>query len=322
MLGVTLVTFTLTRTVPGDPVQAALGERAASDPAIVAAFREAQGLDKPAVVQYLLYLRHLVGGDLGTSIQTHSAVRADLGVAFPATAELALLVIVVSIVLGIGLGLLAALRRGRFIDQLVRVFSLVGISVPTFWLALGVYFLFFYRLHWAPGAGRLDPATPPPPHLTGMYTVDAALAGQWDVFGAAVAHLVLPGLVLTLYTIGLLVRFARTAVLDVLGQDYVMAARAKGLSGRRVVFGYVLRGSLLPILTVVGLAFGSLLSGTVLTEQVFGWGGLGQYAYKASTSLDLPAIMGVGLIVGAVYITTNFVIDVVYGLVDPRVRLR
>lgn len=322
LVGVTLVTFVLTNIVPGDPVQAALGERAASDPAIVASFREAQGLDRPAVVQYLLYVRHLLSGDLGTSIQTHNPVRADLAVAFPATAELALTVIVVSIVLGIGLGVLAALRRDRLTDQLVRVFSLIGISAPTFWLALGVYYLFFYQLHWAPGSGRLNPATTPPPTVTGMYTVDAILAGQWAVLGDAVAHLVLPALVLTLYTIGLLVRFARTAVLDVLGLDYVKAARAKGLSSSRVVFGYVLRGSLLPILTVVGLAFGSLLSGTVLTEQVFGWGGLGQYAYTASTSLDLPAIMGVGLVVGVVYIATNFVIDVIYGFVDPRVRLR
>ena len=155
-----------------------------------------------------------------------------------------------------------------------------------------------------------------------MYTVDAVLAGQWDVFADAAAHLVLPGLVLTLYTVGLLVRFSRSAVLDVLNQDYVRAARAKGLGAGTIVFGYILRGSLLPILTVVGLAFGSLLSGTVLTEQVFGWGGLGQYAYQAATTLDLPAVMGVGLIVGIIYIGTNFLIDVIYGFLDPRVRSR
>jgi peptide/nickel transport system permease protein len=273
-------------------------------------------------VQYFLYVAHLLQGNLGTSIQTHNSVSADLAVAFPATAELAISVIVLSVILGIGLGLVAALNHNRFSDQLIRVLSLVGISIPTFWLALGLYFLFFFVLHLAPGGGRLDPVTTPPPQVTGMYTVDAALAGQWDVFADAAAHLVLPTVVLTLYTVGLLVRFARSAVLDVLNQDYIRAARAKGLSTRRVVFGYLLRGSLLPILTVVGLAFGSLLSGTVLTEQVFGWGGLGQYAYRASTALDLPSVMGVGLIVGVVYIATNLAIDIIYGLVDPRVRVR
>jgi peptide/nickel transport system permease protein len=321
MLGVTVVTFVLTNLVPGDPVAAALGERASADPKIVASFRHAQGLDQPPVVQYFLYLAHLLQGNLGTSIQTNNPVTADLGVAFPATAELAISVIVLSVILGIGLGLVAALNHNRFGDQLIRVLSLVGISIPTFWLALGLYFLFFFVLHLAPGTGRLDPATVPPPHVTGMYTVDSAVAGEWDVFGDAVAHLVLPTVVLTLYTVGLLVRFSRSAVLDVLNQDYIRAARAKGLSTGRVVFGYLLRGSLLPILTVVGLAFGSLLSGTVLTEQVFGWGGLGQYAYRASIALDLPSVMGVGLIVGIVYIATNFVIDVIYGFVDPRVRV-
>lgn len=321
VLGVTVVTFVLTNLVPASPITAALGERASSDPRIVEAFKQAQGLDKPKIVQYGIYVEHLVHGNLGTSIQTHNAVAADLGTAFPATAELALFVIVLSVVLGLGLGLVAALRHNRFADQLIRVVSLVGISIPTFWLAVAVYFLFFFRLHWAPGAGRLDPATTPPPKVTGMYTVDSLLAGQLGTFADAVSHLILPGVVLTLFTTGLLVRFSRSAILDVLSQDYVRAARAKGLPARQVVFRYVLRGSLTPILTVVGLAFGSLLSGTVLTEQVFSWGGIGQYAFRASTALDLPAVMGVGLVVGVVYIATNLVIDVVYGVVDPRVRV-
>jgi len=322
VLGVTLVTFGLTNLVPGDPVAAALGERASSDPQIVAAFRQAQGLDRPLVEQYVVYLGHLLHGNLGTSIQTHNAVATDLAVAVPATAELALFVILLSVVLGIALGVLAALNHNRLPDQLIRAVSLVGISVPSFWLALALYYVFFFKLHLAPGTGRLDPAANPPPTVTGMYTVDALLAGQLDVFGDALAHLVLPGVVLTLYAVGLFVRFTRSAVLDVLGQDYIRAARAKGLPPGQVVFRYLLRGSLLPILTVVGLVFGSLLSGTVLTEQVFGWGGLGQYAFRASTSLDLPAIMGVGLIVGIVYIATNLIIDVAYGLIDPRVRVR
>ena len=322
VFGVTLITFTLTNLVPADPVQSALGERASADPAIVAAFRKAQGLDKPVVVQYFVYLDHLVHGNLGNSNQTHNPVSQDLGVAFPATAELALFVIVLSIIIGIGLGTIAALRQNRLSDQIIRILSLVGISIPTFWLALAMFFVFFSILHVAPGTGRLDPATLPPPTVTGMYTVDSLLAGQWVTFGDALAHLVLPGTVLTLYTVGLLVRFSRSAILDVLGQEYILAARAKGLPSRAVVFRYALRAASLPILTIVGLAFGSLLSGTVLTEQVFGWGGIGQYAYKSATTLDLPAVMGVGLIVGIVYIATNFLIDVIYGSIDPRVRVQ
>ena len=228
IFGVTLVTFTLTNLVPADPAQAALGERAASDPAVVAEFRKAQGLDKPVVVQYFVYLGHLLQGNLGVSTQTHNPVSQDLSVAFPATAELAIFVIVFSIFIGIGLGLYAALRHNRFTDQLIRIFSLGGISIPTFWLALAVFYIFFYQLHWAPGSGRLDPAAQAPPTVTGMYTVDALLAGQWDTFVDALSHLALPGLVLTLYTVGLLIRFARSAVLDVLGQDYVTRRARQG----------------------------------------------------------------------------------------------
>lgn len=321
LVGVTVVTFVLTNLVPASPVTAALGERAASDPKIVAAFKREQGLDQPPVVQYVLYLGHLLRGDLGTSIGTRNPVSQDLAYAFPATAELALVAIAVAVVLGLVLALVAALNRNRLSDQLIRAVSVVGISVPTFWLAVGAYFLFFFVLHWAPGSGRLSPALDPPPRVTGLFTVDALLAGRPDVFADALAHLVLPGLVLAVYTLGLLVRFARSSILDVLGQDFVRAARAKGLPVRRVVTGYLLRGALLPILTIVGLAFGSLLSGAVLTEQVFAWGGIGQYAYRASTSLDLPSVMGVGLIVGVVYISVNLVIDLIYGFVDPRVRI-
>ena len=321
LVGVTIITFVLTNLVPGDPITAALGERAAGDPKIVAAYRAAQGLDKPAVVQYFVYLGNLLHGDLGTSIGTRNPVVQDLAYAFPATAELAVFAIVVAVVVGLTLALVAALRRNRLSDQLIRAISVVGISVPTFWLAVAAYFLFFFVLHWTPGSGRLSAFYDAPPRVTGLFTVDALLAGQPEVAGDALAHLVLPGMVLAVYTLGLLVRFARSSILDVLNQDYVRAARAKGLPTHRVITAYLLRGALLPILTIVGLAFGSLLSGAVLTEQVFAWGGIGQYAYRASTALDLPSIMGVGLIVGAVYITVNFVIDVVYGFVDPRVRV-
>lgn len=320
ILGVTLVTFVLTNLVPADPVQAALGEQAAANPEIVAQFRANAGLDQPLPVQYFTYLGNLFQGDLGTSTQTRQPVAAELGRAFPATIELAVGAIVLSAIIGIGLGLWAALRQRTFIDQIIRVVSLIGLSVPTFWMALLVYYIFFFQLRLFPGSGRLDPTAIAPPHVTGMYTVDSLIAGQWSTFGDALYHLVLPASVLALYTIGLLTRFARSAILEVLDSEYVKGARAKGLSGPTVMFRYVLRGALVPIITVLGIAFGSLLSGTVLVEKVYSWHGLGEYAFSSATKLDLPAIMGVGLVVGIVYIGLNFLVDIAYGFIDPRVR--
>jgi peptide/nickel transport system permease protein len=321
LFGVTVVTFALTNLVPGNPVAAALGEGAASNPATVAAYVEKYGLDQPLPLQYLTYVGNLFQGDMGTSLHTRQPVADDLLKAVPATVEVALGAIIVSLAVGTALGSLAAYRRGKVTDQVVRVVSLIGLSIPTFWLALTSFYIFFLQLRIAPGSGRLSPIYTPPPTATGLYTVDALLAGQWEIFFDAMAHLMLPVFVLSLFTIGLLTRFVRTSVLEVLDADYVRAGRAKGLSGSRVLFGYVLRGASLPILTIVGLAFGSLLSGTVLVEAVFAWPGLGTYAYESATSLDLPGIMGVGLVVGVIYLGINFIVDMLYGVLDPRVRL-
>ena len=322
VFGVTVVTFILTNLVPADPVQAALGEQAAADPQIVAQFREQAGLDKPLPVQYMTYLGRLVTGNLGTSNQTRLPVSAEIGKAFPATAELALLAILISIVIGVGLGMWAALRRRRPADHIIRAVSLIGLSVPTFWLALLMYYVFFFKLRVFPGSGRLSPTAIAPPKVTGLYTVDSLLSGQIATFWDALSHLILPALVLALYTVGLLTRFARSSILEILNQDYIKAARAKGLPFRAVMIRYVLRGALVPIITIVGLAFGSLLSGTVLVEKVYAWHGLGEYAFTAATKLDLPAVMGVGLVVGIVYIGINFIVDVLYGVIDPRVRIQ
>ncbi|GMA32502.1 ABC transporter permease [Litorihabitans aurantiacus] len=321
MLGVTLVVFTLTTLVPGDPLTAALGEGASQNPATVAAYTERFGLDRPLPERYLLYLSALFQGDLGTSIRTTRPVAEELSRALPATAEIALCAIVLSVAVAVVLGTLAAYRRDRATDQVVRVVSLVGLSVPTFWMAILVYQLFFLRLGWAPGSGRLSPALNPPPRITGLFTIDFVLDGDPVGFFDAAAHLVLPVLVLSLFTIGVLTRFVRTSVLEVLSSDYVRAARAKGLSEPRVITSYLLRGASLPILTMTGIAFGGLLSGTVLVEAIFAWPGLGTYAYQAAINLDLPAVMGVGLAVGLVYLLINLVVDLLYGILDPRVRL-
>ena len=319
-LGVTLVSFLLTQAVPGDPVTANLGQRAAEDPAAVAAFRAANGLDQPLPQQYLTYLGNLLTGDFGQSQQTHQPVATDLSEKVPATMELALAAIVVAVVLGVGFGIVAALYRDRWPDQVLRVLSLTGVSVPTFWLALIAYYWISFKFDLLPAGGRLAPGAQPPEHVTGLYTVDSLLAGDWSTFTDAVAHLVLPALVLASFTVGVLLRFTRAAVLEVLGDEYVRAARAKGLPELTVVRRHVLRPALVSVVTVTGVAFAGLLSGTVLVEQIFSWRGLGAYAYTSALALDLPAIMGVSVVVAIIYVLLNLVVDLLYGVIDPRLR--
>ena len=320
-IGITFVAFVLTQLVPGDPAAANLGQQAINDPVAVKAFREHYGLDKPLPEQYALYLWHLAHGDLGQSEQNHDAVTHDLATFAPATAELAIFSMLIAVPLGIGLGLLAAMRRNKATDQALRVVSLGGISMPTFWLGLIAFYIFYFRLNWLPGTGRLDPVTTPPPSHTGFYTVDALIAGQWSTFVDAFRHLVLPGLVLAAFSVGLLTRYTRSAVLEVVNDDYVRAARSKGMPTRIVVLRHILRAAMPAIITVVGLAFANVMTGTVLVETIFSWPGIGQYAYHSATTLDLPAIMGVSLFVAVVYITINFIVDVLYGVIDPRMRI-
>ena len=322
VLGITLIAFILTHLVPGDPAAANLGQSALGDPAIVKAFDHEYGLDKPVPDQYLIYLWKLLHGNLGISEQSHRAVATDLGQYVPATLELALFAIVISIIVGVGLGVVAAMRRGHPIDGALRVLSLLGVSMPTFWVALFAFYLFFFRLGWLPSGGRLSPGLSSPPTITGLYTVDALLGGQWSLFVNALQHLVLPGMVLGLFTIGTVLRFTRASVLEVINNDYVRAARAKGLSEWTVIRRHVMRPALLSIATVAALAFGNLLSGTVLVEKIFSWPGIGQYAYQSAVNLDLPAIMGVSIVVAIIYIVINLLVDLLYSILDPRIELR
>ena len=321
-IGITLVVFLLTQLVPSDAVATNLGEQAAGDPEAVAAFKEKYGLDEPLPVRYGLYLKNLVQGDFGESSLTRNAVRHDLAEFIPATAELALFSVVIGSFFGITFGLIAAMRRNRPTDHALRVVSLGGISMPTFWIALVALYVGFYKLGWFPGADRLDPGVTPPPSKTGLYTIDALLAGDWGLFVQALHHLILPALVLAAFNISLLTRYTRSAVLEVSGNDYVRAARAKGMPERIVVTRYILRAALPSVITVMGLVFANVLTGAVLVEKIFSWPGIGQYAYNAAVNLDVPAIAGVSLFVAAVYITVNFVVDILYGVIDPRIRVQ
>lgn len=321
VVGVTAVTFSLTNLVPADPALAALGEVAFDNPAAVQAFRDRYRLDDPLPVQYWTYLTNILQGDLGESQRTRRPVAQDLGEFIPATLELAMVAITIAIVVGVAIGTVAAVRKDGVLDQVIRVFSLTGVSMPAFWLALLAFYWLSFRYQLFPGIGRLDPGVRAPPTVTGMYTIDAALAGEWATFRNAAAHTLLPAAVLAANAIGLLTRFTRSAVLEVLDEDYVRTARAKGLRGSKVVVRHVLRAALVPVVTLIGLLFGSVLSGTVLVEAIFSWPGVGQYAFLSANNLDVPAIAGVAMFVAVAYVTINIVVDLLYGAIDPRIRV-
>lgn len=317
-LAATVVIFMISSTVPGDPVLAQLGDLAASDPTIVQAFRERWRLDDPLATRYWAFLSHLVQGDLGMSISTQRPVMDDIRQYAPATIELATSAFMLSILVGIPLGIAAGVWRDSWIDHGARLISLVGVSAPTFWLAFIALSVFYGGLQIAPGPGRLDVISIPPTGVTGLYTIDALLASDWDTFRDALAHLVLPSLVLAAATLGLITRTTRASMLDTLGQDYVRVARSKGLGEAHVVLRHALPNALLPIVTLAGIAYAILLTGAVMTETIFSWPGLGRYTFRSAVTLDVPAIMGITLIVAVVYLVINFLTDLSYLVLDPR----
>jgi len=321
LLGITLLAFVVTHLIPADPLGIVLSERAMANPEIVQAYRGKWGFDKPLPEQYLIYVTRLLQGDLGTSIATQRAVRDDLAQFFPATIELSLAAILIAIVVGLPLGIVAALYRDGWPDHLARVLSLIGVSVPVFWLGLLALSTFYYNLKWLPGPGRLDARLEPPAVVTGLMTVDSLLAGNLDMWVNSLQHLCLPALVLGAFSMGAISRLTRSSLLEILGQDYVRTARAKGLGERVVILRHALRNALIPVVTVMGLAFGNLMAGAVMTETIFAWPGIGRYAVSAASTLDFPAIMGVTLVVAVVYVAINLVVDVSYALLDPRIRV-
>ncbi|MCC6165887.1 MAG: ABC transporter permease [Caldilineaceae bacterium] len=320
MAGVSIITFALAHLVPVDPAAAALGQNARDEQ--IAAYRRQLGLDRPVAEQYLTYVGRLLRGDLGTSIRTRRPVADDLLDFLPATLELSLAALLVSLCFGIPLGMAAALRRNSWVDALARLLALVGGSVPIFYLGLLLIGLFYRQLRWLPGPGRLDSTLNPPAAITGMFTVDALLTGNWAVLQDSLTHLILPAVTLGYFSTAVLLRMTRSAMLEVLSQDYVRTARAKGLARPVVITRHALRNALPPILTTIGVTFGSLLSGAVLTETIFNWPGLGRYATTSVTSLDFPAVMGVTLVAAIVYPLVNTLVDIAYSLVDPRIRVQ
>lgn len=322
LFGVATIVFVLTKMVPGDPVVANLSQRNLSDPEIVAAFKAKYGLDQPVFMQYLLYIKNLLHLDLGTSIRTNVPVTEELARCFPATIELALFSIVLAALFGILFGIISAIRRNSIIDQIVRAISVTGVSIPSFWLGLFVLYLFYYKLQILPGPGRLSSTFTAPEAVTGLYLIDSLLEGDMAKFVDVLQHLILPGSVLAAFTMGLITRTTRSNLLDVMTTDYIRTAKAKGQTRHGVIFKHALGNALIPVLTVIGLGLGNLLGGMVLVETIFSWPGVGQFAYQSVTSLDYPAIIGVSLLIALNYMVINTIVDVLYGIIDPRVRCK
>jgi peptide/nickel transport system permease protein len=317
--GVLVITFLVSHVVPADPVAAALGSQAPAD--LIDKVRHEWGLDLPLHEQFINYMWNVLHGDLGKSIRTDKPVAEDLLRYFPATIELSTAAIILAIVMSIPLGIVSAVRRNRLSDHLTRVFSIFGISMPVFWLGLLLLAALYYKLGLMPSPGQLDMLLPPPPRVTGFITVDSLLAGDWKVLFNYLSHLILPAFVLGFASLASITRITRSSMLEVLRQDYIRTARAKGLRRRVVITRHALRNALIPTTTVIGLRFGSLLEGAVLTETIFAWPGLGRYAVGAILYLDFPAIMGSVLAIAVIYSLANLVVDIVYGFLDPRIRV-
>jgi peptide/nickel transport system permease protein len=302
-----------------DPAATALGSNAREEQ--IEIYRQQMGLDQPAVVQYITYIGRLLRGDLGLSIRTRRPVIDDLADYLPATIELALAAMIITIFVGIPLGIIAALNRNTWTDAAARILALIGGAMPIFYVGLVLLGIFYRQLRWLPGPGRLDSTLQPPPAFTGLFTIDAVIAGNWPLLGNALAHLILPAVTLGLYSTAALLRMTRSSMLEILGQDYVRTARAKGLAEGWVIGRHVLKNALPPILTIIGILFGSLLSGAVLTETIFSWPGIGRYATTSVTTLDYPAVMGVTLVAAIIYPLLNTLVDIGYALLDPRVQV-
>jgi peptide/nickel transport system permease protein len=322
LLGIVSIAFLLTHFTKGDPLISIIGERQMDNPIVVAAARARWGLDRSLPEQYLIYVGNLLTGDLGTSLRTKQGVALDLLQRLPATLELVVAAMLVGSLVGVTLGVAAAHYRDRAADHFARLFALIGSSLPVFWSGLILLFVFWYTLGILPGPGRLDTRTMAPPSVTGFYTIDSLVAGNLSVFAESVEHLILPACVLGWAVMGIISRQVRASMLDVLNQDYILAARAKGASEPRVLVNHALRNALIPTLTIVGFSFAYLITGAVLSEAIFRWPGMGSYAVDAARNLDYPAIMGVTIVGGTAFLLTNLVTDIAYAFVDPRIRFR
>ena len=319
LLGLLVVTFVISRLLPADPVLAVVGDHASES--TIEAARIRLGLDKPILVQFWIYLTDVLRGDLGNSIRTNLPISQELARVFPATLELATLGTIIGVVIGIPLGVWAAVRKDTLIDHVVRFVGLIGYSVPIFWLGLMGLLILYFKLDWLPGPGRLDfgyedLVTP----VTGLMTVDTLIAGDMEMFRNALGHIIMPASLLGYFSLAYISRMTRSLMLGQMRQEYILTARVKGVSETRVIWRHAMRNILVPLLTVIALSYGNLLEGSVLTETVFAWRGLGLYITDSLFGQDMPAVLGGTIVVGAIFIVINMLTDVAYRVLDPRAK--
>jgi len=320
VIGVIIVTFLLTRVLPGNTAAYFAGP--AATPQAIAEIRSKLGLDQPLPVQFVSYVGALAKGDLGQSLTTGQPVTADLAARLPASAELTLAGLLLAMAVALPLGVLAAVRQGSWIDHLCRVVATAGVSLPVFFTGLLLVYVFYFQLGWSPAPlGRLDVFASEPPRITGLFLVDSLVSGNFETFRAALSQIILPAVTLAIFSLAPITRMTRASMLAVLGADFVRTARAAGLTSSKVIGTYAFRNAMLPVITTLGMVFSFLLGANVLVEKVFAWPGVGSYAVEALIASDYAPIQGFVLTMAILYVVLNLMIDVLYGVIDPRVRL-
>jgi peptide/nickel transport system permease protein len=318
LVGVTLMVFVISHVIPADPVGIALGPEATAEQ--IHALKEAWGLNKPLIIQYGVFLLNLLKGDLGYSLVSRRAVTEELIYYFPATFELTTASMILSLLLGIFIGIVSAVHRNRFFDHLTRTYCIFGISLPIFWLGLLLLLLFYVKLGWLPGGGRIADGIEVK-SITGLLILDCLLTRNWQGLASSFLHLLLPAFCLSTSFLATIARISRSSVLQVIREDYIRTARAKGLPEYRVLAKHVLRNSLLPVVTISGILYGQLLGGAVLTETIFSWPGMGRYVVRSILHLDFQPILGFTVLCALLYAVCSLIADVIYSLVNPQIRL-
>ena len=320
LIGVIIVTFLLTRALPGDPAAYFAGPAATKE--AIEQVRVSLGLDKPLPIQFVRYVNDLVHGNLGNSLSTGRPVVTEIASRLPASAELTLLGLILSMAIAVPLGILAAVKQGSWIDHTCRVVATAGVSLPVFFTGLLLVYVFYYILGWSPAPiGRLDAFSSAPPNITGFYTIDTLLTGNFETFRASLSQLILPAFTLGIFSLAPIARMTRASMLAVLASEFVRTARASGLDNRTVIITYAFRNAMLPVVTTLGMVFSFLLGANVLVEKVFAWPGIGSYAVEALLQSDFAPVQGFVLTMAGMYVALNLLIDVLYGVIDPRVRL-
>ncbi|MGN7456945.1 ABC transporter permease [Paenibacillus pasadenensis] len=319
LLGMTVIVFMIIRAIPGDPAEVILGEKAS--PQSKEALRQELKLDEPLYVQYGDYLGKLLSGDLGKSIRSKEPIATEIGPYLAATLELTAFAMLFAIVVGVNAGIVSAWRQNSWFDYASMLIALVGVSMPIFWLGLMEQWIFALELKWLPSIGRANPRDPIDA-VTGLYLIDTLVAGRFDQFGTVLKHLVLPGIALGTIPMAIIARMTRSSMLEVLRSDYIRTAKAKGLSQLGVIYKHALRNAFIPVLTVIGLQFGLLLGGAVLTETIFAWPGIGRYIFDAISARDYPVIQSGILIIAFLFVLINLLVDLLYAAVDPRISYK